>query len=88
MDWETCQILEQISHDLISLEEQPFDGHMIWEEIDEKLVLIQARSFMTRNLEINGKEFEAEGKAKLVEWNVPSGERTTIARDLLHWPGK
>ena len=36
-------------------------------EIDEKTAYIQARSFMARNLENNGKECQAEGEAKVVE---------------------
>ena len=36
-------------------------------EINEKTADIQARSFMARNLENNGKECQAEGEAKLVE---------------------
>ena len=36
-------------------------------EINEKTADIQARSFMARNLEENGNECQAEGKAKMVE---------------------
>ena len=39
---------------------------MVRGEIDEKTAYIQARSFMARNLENNGKECEAEGKAEVV----------------------
>ena len=35
-------------------------------ETDEKTADIQARSFMAKNLENNGKECEAEGEAKVV----------------------
>ena len=35
-------------------------------EINEKTAYIQARSFMARTLEVNGKACEAEGKAKVV----------------------
>ena len=35
-------------------------------EIDEKTADIQARSFMARILEDNGKECQAEGEAKVV----------------------
>ena len=35
-------------------------------EIDEKTAYIQARSFMARNLENNGKECQAEGEAEVV----------------------
>ena len=50
------------------LEEKPPDGYM-WsgEEINEKTADIQARSFMARTLENNGKECQAEGEAKVVE---------------------
>ena len=36
------------------------------EKIDEKTADIQARSFMARTLENNGKERKAEGEAKVV----------------------
>ena len=51
------------------LEEKPSDGYIyvVRGEIDEKTAYIQARSFMARNLENNGKECQAEGEAKLVE---------------------
>ena len=50
------------------LEEKPPDGKMwSWEEINEKTADIQARSFMARTLEDNGKECQAEGEAKVVE---------------------
>ena len=55
--------------------------------IDEKTADIQARSFMARALEVNGKECQAEGEAKVVEWKAPSEQRTKIARDLFHWSG-
>ena len=35
-------------------------------EIDEKAAYIQARSSMARVMEVNGKERQAEGKAKMV----------------------
>ena len=33
-----------------------------------------------------GKKCQAEGEAKVVEWEAPSGKRTKITRDLFHWP--
>ena len=47
------------------LEEKPPEGYM-WSggEMNEKTADIQARSFMARNLEDNGKECQAEGEAK------------------------
>ena len=39
---------------------------MVWGEIDEKAAYIQARSFMTRIMGVNGKERQAEGKVKMV----------------------
>ena len=49
------------------LHEKAPDGYM-WSggEIDEKAAYIQARSFMARALEINGKARQAEGEAKVV----------------------
>ena len=39
---------------------------MVWEEINEKAVYIQARSLTARVTEVNGKERQAEGEAKVV----------------------
>ena len=54
MGHETCQILGQVSHNLL------------YRKINEKTADIQARSFMARTLEVNGKECQAEGEAKVV----------------------
>ena len=53
MDLETCQILAQVSHNLLG-------------EINKKTAYIQARSPMARALEVNGKARQAEGEAKVV----------------------
>ena len=68
MGQEICLIIGQVSLNLFFLEEKPPDGYM-WSggEIDEKTAYIQARSFMARTLEDNGKECPAEGKTKVVE---------------------
>ena len=55
-------------------------------EINKKTIYIQARSFMVRTLEINGKARQAEGEVKMVWWKAPSGKRTKIARDQFHRP--
>ena len=55
-------------------------------EINEKTADIQARSSMARVMEVNGKERQAEGKAKVVWRKDSSGERTKIARNLFHRP--
>ena len=49
------------------LEEKPPDGYM-WSggRLTRKTAYIQARSSMARALEINGKECQAEGEAKVV----------------------
>ena len=39
---------------------------MVQGEINEKTADIQARSFMARTLEDNGKECQAQGEAKVV----------------------
>ena len=41
--------------------------YVVREDINEKTADIQARSFMARNQENNGKECQAEGEAKVVE---------------------
>ena len=65
MALETCLIHGQVSYNLPywkkKLLTEKWSG-----EIDEKTAYIQARSSMTRVVEVNGKEREAEGKAKVV----------------------
>ena len=52
----------------ILLEEKPPDGkNVVREEINETTAYIQARSFMARTLEDNGKGCQAEGEAKVVD---------------------
>ena len=55
------------------LEEKAPDGYM-WsgERLTRKTAYIQARSLMARTLEINGKECQAEGGAKVVARKAPS----------------
>ena len=67
MDQEICLILEQVPLSFSLLEEKPPDGYM-WSggETDKTASDIQARSSMARALEINGKERQAEGEAKMV----------------------
>ena len=43
---------------------------MVRGEINEKAAYIQARSFMARVMEVNGKERQAEGKAKVAEEKI------------------
>ena len=61
MGLETCRILGQVSLNLLYWKKN------LRGEINEKTADIQARSFMARNLEENGKECQAEGEAKLVQ---------------------
>ena len=44
-------------------------------EIDERTAYIQARSFMARVLEVNGKARQAEGEAKVVRGKDSSRKR-------------
>ena len=48
------------------LDEKAPEGYMWSGKINEKTAYIQARSFVARNLENNGKECQAEGEAKVV----------------------
>ena len=50
--------------------------YVVREEINEKTADIQARSFMDRTLGENGKEWPAEGEAKVVAWKAPSWKCT------------
>ena len=66
MDLETCQILGQVSHNLLYWKKNlPTDTCGLG-EINEETAYIQARSSMTRALEINGKARQDEGEAKVV----------------------
>ena len=68
MALETCLILGQVSHSLpYSMKNLLTDIHGPGGgEINEKTAYIQARSSMARVMEVNGKERQAEGKAKVV----------------------
>ena len=68
MGQETCRILGQASLNFVYWKENPPNGCM-WSggEINEKTADIQATSFLARNLEVNGKECQGEGEAKVVE---------------------
>ena len=50
------------------LEESSWRIFVVRVEIDEKTVYIQARSFMARAREINGKERQVEGEPEVVKW--------------------
>ena len=47
---------------------------MVRGEINEKTADIQARSFMARTMEQNGKECQAEGEAKVVDSEMGNGK--------------
>ena len=66
MDLETCQILGQVSHNSSIGRKTSRRKNVVRGKINEKTVYIQARSSMARALEINGKESQAEGEAKVV----------------------
>ena len=66
MGLETCQILGQVSHNLLYWKKNLPKDLCGPREIDEKTAYIQARSSMARALEINGKARQAEGEAKVV----------------------
>ena len=68
IDQEICLILGQVSIKFTLLDEKTSRRiYVVWGEINEKTAYIQARSFMARYLENNGKECKAEGEAKVVE---------------------
>ena len=71
------------------LEEKAADGYVLRGEIDEKTAYIQARSSMTRGLEINGKARQAEREAKVVStlriWNSKKPSRTHVRSWKHQW---
>ena len=66
MGHETCRILGQVSHNLLYSMKNLLTDNMVRGEINEKAAYIQARSSMARAMEVNGKERQAEGEAKVV----------------------
>ena len=66
MALETCLILGQGSHNLLYWTKKLLTDICGPGEINEETAYIQARSFMARTLEINGKACQAEGEAKVV----------------------
>ena len=66
MALETCLVLGQVSHNLLYWKKKLLTDICDPGEIDEKTAYIQARSFMARTLEIDGKARKAEGEAKVV----------------------
>ena len=66
MALETCLILGQVSHNLLYSMKKLLTDILGPGEIDKKTAYIQARSSMARVMEVNGKERQAEGKAKMV----------------------
>ena len=67
MGHQTCRILRQVSPSLLSWKKNLQTDICGPGETNEKTAYIQARSFMARNLENNGKERQAEGEANVVE---------------------
>ena len=68
MGLETCQILGQVSHNLLYWKKNLLmDVCGPGGEMNEKAAYSQARSSMARVMEINGKACQAEGEAKVVQ---------------------
>ena len=65
MALETCLILGQVSHNLLYSMKKLLTDILGPGGIDEKAAYIQARSSMARVMEVNGKECQAEGEAKM-----------------------
>ena len=66
MALETCQILGQVSDNLLYWMKNLLRIYVVRGEINEKTAYIQARSSMARAMEVNGKTCEAQGKAEVV----------------------
>ena len=67
MDLETCQILGQVFHSTNSIGRKTSRRiFVVRGETDKKAANIQARSFMARTLDVNGKACQAEGEAEVV----------------------
>ena len=70
------------------LEEKPPDGYM-WSgvRLTRKQLTSRPDHLWPEIWKPMGKKRQAQGEAKVVEWDAPSGERTKIARGIFHWPG-
>ena len=67
MALETCLILGQVFHTIYFMgRKSSRRTYVVQDEIDEKTAYIQARSSMARVMEVNGKERQTEGEAKMV----------------------
>ena len=66
MALETCLIFGQVSHIHSIGRKSSWRIYMVRGEFNEKTAYIQARSFVARVMEVNGKAREAEGEAKVV----------------------
>ena len=65
MGLETCQILGQVSHNLLFWKKTSRRIYVVRGEINEKTAYIQARSSVATARKINGKACQAEGEAKV-----------------------
>ena len=67
MALETCLTLGQVSHNLLySMKKLLTDIHGPGGRLTRKQLTSRPRSSMARVMEVNGKERQAEGKAKVV----------------------
>ena len=66
MTLEICLFLGRVSHNFSSRRKSSCRIYLVRGEINEKTAYIQARSSMSRAMEVNGKACQAEGKAKVV----------------------
>ena len=64
---ETCQILGQVSLNLLYWMKNLLTDICGPREVNKKTAYIQARSFIARTLEVNGQACQAEGKAEVVQ---------------------
>ena len=85
MGLETCLILGQVSHNLLYSMKKLLTDILGPGENNEETADIQARSFMARTLENNGKECQAEGsKSGHVKSSI--WETHENCGDLFHRP--
>ena len=78
---ETCRILGQVSHNLLYWKKNLTENCGPVVRSNKKTAYIQARSSMARALEVNGKECQAEGEAKVV-WEKLLENARKLREDL------
>ena len=86
MGHETCRILGQVSLCSLYWKRTSRRKNVVRGEINEKTAHIQARSFMARNLENNGKKRQAENTHENCEGSISLTRRIKNSKEPSRMP--